>query len=82
MENAIRPFVVRRKSWLFSDTPDGAEATAIVYILMETAKDNNLWLEDYIEHLLTVLPERLADDPMPTLTVYCLGLMACRRVSQ
>ena len=46
----------------FSDTPVDAEATAIVYTLMETAKANNLCLEDYIEHLLTVLPERLADD--------------------
>ena len=59
VENAIRPFVVGRKGWLFSDTPDGAEATAIVYSLMETAKANNLRLEDYTQHLLTVLPERL-----------------------
>ena len=35
---------------------------AIVYTLMETAKANNQRLEDYIEHLLTVLPERLVDD--------------------
>ena len=63
VENAIRPFVVGRKGWLFSDTPAGAEATAIVYTLMETAKANNLRLEDYIEHLLAVLPERLANDP-------------------
>lgn len=62
VENAIRPFVVGRKGWLFSDTPAGAEATAIVYTLMETAKANNLRLEDYIEHLLAVLPERFADD--------------------
>ena len=62
VENAIRPFVVGRKGWLFSDTPAGAEATAIIYTLMETSKANNLRLEDYIEHLLTVLPERLADD--------------------
>ena len=63
VENAIRPFVIGRKGWLFSDTPDGAEATAIVYSLMETAKTNNLRLEDYIEYLLTVMPERLAADP-------------------
>ena len=62
VENAIRPFVVGRKGWLFSDTPAGAEATAIVYTLMETAKANNLRLEDYIEHLLAVLPERFDDD--------------------
>ena len=50
VENAIRPFVVGRKGWLFSDTPDGAEATAIVYSLLETAKANNLRLEDSANH--------------------------------
>lgn len=63
VENAIRPVVTGRKNWLFADTPEGAEALAIVYTLTETAKANNLRLEDYIEHLLTVLPERLAYDP-------------------
>ena len=63
VENAIRPFVVGRNGWLFPDTPEGAEALAIVYTLIETAKANNLGLENYIEYLLTVLPERLADDP-------------------
>ena len=63
VENAIRPFVVGRKGWLFSDTPDGAEATAVIYSLMETAKANRLHLEDYIQYLLTVLPVRLAADP-------------------
>lgn len=38
VENAIRPLVVGRKNWLFSDTPEGAEASAIVYSLIETAK--------------------------------------------
>lgn len=33
------------------------------YSLIETAKVNNLLLEDYIEHLLNVLPDRLASDP-------------------
>ena len=63
VENAIRPFVVGRKGWLFANTPAGAEATAIVYSLIETAKANNLRLEDYVEHLLDVLPDRLASDP-------------------
>ena len=63
VENAIRPVVMGRKGWLFSDTTDGAEATAIVYSLMETAKANNLRLEDYVQHLLTVLPDRFAVDP-------------------
>lgn len=63
VENAIRPVVNGRKNWLFADTPEGAEALAIVYTLMETVKANSLRLEDYIEHLLTVLPERLTADP-------------------
>ena len=60
VENAIRPFVVGRKGWLFADTPQGAEASAIIYSLMETAKANSLRLDDYLLHLLSVLPERVA----------------------
>lgn len=60
VENAICPFVVGRKGWLFSDTPQGAEASAMIYSLMETAKANNLCLDDYLLHLLTVLPGCMA----------------------
>jgi hypothetical protein len=41
-ENAIRPFAVGRKAWLFSDTPKGARASATCYTLVETAKANGL----------------------------------------
>ena len=41
-ENAIRPFTVGRKNWLFADTPKGAQASAIFYSLMESAKANGL----------------------------------------
>ena len=41
-ENSIRPFVLGRKNWLFSGTPEGAEASAALYSLIETAKTNNL----------------------------------------
>ena len=58
VENAIRPFVVGRKGWLFADTPQGAEASAIIYSLMETAKANSLRLDDYLLHLLSIMPER------------------------
>lgn len=62
VENAIRPLVVGRKNWLFSDTPEGADASAIAYSLIETAKANGLNIEQYLLHILTVLPERLAHD--------------------
>ena len=54
-ENAIRPFVIGRKAWLFSDTPAGANASAIIYALVETAKANSIepytWLRLVLEHL-------------------------------
>jgi len=42
VENAIRPFVVGRKAWLFADTVAGAEASANLYSLVETAKANGI----------------------------------------
>lgn len=54
-ENAIRPFVVGRKGWLFADTPAGAHASAVVYSLIETAKANGkepyAWLRFVLEQL-------------------------------
>jgi len=51
-ENAIRPFAVGRRNWLFADTPRGARASATVYSLIETAKANNLEPYDYLHHVL------------------------------
>lgn len=55
-ENAIRPFTVGRKNWLFADTPKGAAASAAVYSLIETAKANNLNVYTYLEYLLLYMP--------------------------
>lgn len=55
-ENAIRPFVVGRKNWLFSGHPRGAEASANIYSLIETAKANGLEPYSYLRHLLENLP--------------------------
>ena len=63
VENAIRPIVVGRKNWLFCDTQAGANASVIVFTVLETAKANGLNPEAYLNHLLTVLPERFAADP-------------------
>lgn len=51
-ERAIRPFTVGRANWHLIDTPKGAEASAIVYSLVETAKANNLKPYEYLELLL------------------------------
>ena len=63
VENAIRPIVVGRKNWLFCDTQAGANASALVFTVLETAKANGLNPETYLNHMLSVLPERFASDP-------------------
>ncbi len=55
-ENAIRPFVVGRKNWLFSGHPRGAEASAAIYSLIETAKANGLQSYFYLRFLFENLP--------------------------
>ena len=55
-ENSIRPFAVGRKNWLFCDTVKGAESSAIVYSLVETAKANGIDPYDYLFYTLSVLP--------------------------
>ena len=51
-ENAIRPFAVGRRNWLFSDTPRGARASATCYSLIETARANGLEPYAYLHHVL------------------------------
>ncbi len=55
-ENAIHPFVLGRKNWLFADTARGAEASARLYSLIETAKANGLEPYAYLRKLFTELP--------------------------
>ena len=56
VENCIRPFVVGRRGWLFSDTPAGAHASAVIYSLVETAKANGVEPYLWLLHVLTALP--------------------------
>ena len=55
-ENAIRPFVVGRKQWLFSASVKGAKASAAFYSIAATAQANGLNIEKYFEHLFRTLP--------------------------
>jgi len=55
-ENAIRPFVVGRKNWLFSQSVAGVKASANLYSLIETAKANALEPYAYLRYLFTRLP--------------------------
>ena len=67
-ENSIRPFTVGRKNWLFNDTPAGANASAVIYSIIETAKANDVNVYQYLIYLLEELPkEELTDDRLETL---------------
>jgi transposase len=56
-ENAIRPFAVGRRNWLFADTSRGAKASATVYSLIETAKANDLEPYAYLCYVLERIGE-------------------------
>ena len=55
-ENSIRPFVLGRKNWLFSGTPEGARASALLYSLIETAKAHKLEPWAYLQYIFEHLP--------------------------
>ncbi len=56
-ENAIRPFVIGRKNWLFCQSMRGASASANLYSVVETAKANGLDPCAYLKHVFTHLPQ-------------------------
>lgn len=62
-ENSIRPFTVGRKNWLFANTPKGAKSSAILYSIIETAKQNDLDPYRYLEYIFTVAPNCDLKDP-------------------
>lgn len=55
-ERSIKPFVIGRKNWLFSNTPRGAKASATIYSIIETAKENGLNPHSYLQFLFERLP--------------------------
>ena len=60
-EQKIRNFTIGRKNWGMVDTKSGAEASAAMYSIVETAKANNLKMYDYLVYLLTELSKIIHD---------------------
>lgn len=58
-ERAIRPFTIGRANWHIIDTIHGAQASAVIYSLVETAKANKLKIYEYLKHLLTEIPKHM-----------------------
>jgi transposase len=67
VENAIRPFVLGRKNWLFSGNPQGAYASTALYSLIETAKANGLEPYWYLRYIFEKLPLASTEDDFPNL---------------
>lgn len=67
-ERSIRPFCLGKKNWVMIDTIQGAEASAIIYSIVETAKANDLKIYDYLKYLLEELPKytKPFDSKLPT----------------
>jgi len=62
-ERSIKPFVIGRKNWLFANTPRGARSSAIIYSIVETAKENGLNPFSYLTYLFELLPNINTKDP-------------------
>ena len=75
-ENAIRPFVVGRKGWLFSDTPAGAEASAVIYSLVQSAKANGVEPYLWLFRVLRDLPAAQTVDDVEALLPWNLNMQA------
>jgi transposase len=70
VENAIRPFVIGRKNWLFSYTENGANSSAAIYSLVETAKANGKEPYKYLTELFEKLPFAKTDEDYEKLLPY------------
>ncbi|KRQ85772.1 Transposase IS66 family protein [Caloramator mitchellensis] len=57
-EREIKPFAIGRKNWLFSNTPQGARASAITYSIIETAKENKLIPFEYLKLCQTLILQK------------------------
>ena len=67
-ERSIKPFVIGRKNWLFSNTTKGAQASSIFYSIIETAKENDLNPYAYLTHVFKTMPnltDGSLDDLLP-----------------
>ena len=78
-ENAIRPFAVGRKNWLFSNSVDGANASAVVYTMVEMAKAHRLNIYGYLKFLLEHRPDKdMTDEQLAELAPWSEKLQSIK----
>lgn len=62
-ERGIKPFVIGRKNWMFSNTTRGAKESGIMYSIVQSAKENGLRVEPYLIHIFESMSQKTAYDP-------------------
>ncbi len=78
-ENAIRPFAVGRKNWLFSSSVEGANASAVVYTMVEMAKAHGLNIYEYLKFLLEHRPSKdMTDEQLAELAPWSEKLQSIK----
>lgn len=78
-ENAIRPFAVGRKNWLFSSSVDGANASAVVYTMVEMAKAHGMNIYGYLKFLLENRPgKNMTDEQLAELAPWSEKLQSIK----
>ena len=81
-ENAIRPFCLGKKNWLFSVSQDGVEASALYYSLIETAKANNINVYKYLWYVLEKAPNISREEDWDQLLPWNISKEALLELSQ
>lgn len=66
-ERGIKPFVIARKNFLFSNTENGAESSAMIFSIIQTAIANGLKAREYLEKLITEIPENPTEEELEKL---------------
>ena len=68
-ERSCKSFVVGRKNWLFSDTHEGADTSALIYSIVETAKANGVNIYHYLKYFLEKTPsDKMSDEELESLS--------------
>jgi hypothetical protein len=75
VENAIRPFAIGRKNWLLSDSQKGADTSAMLYSMIETAKANHIEPYQYLRTVFTKLPQAETLEAIEALLPWNIALL-------
>lgn len=82
-ENSIRPVTIGRKNWLFSDTPEGAQANILYLTIVEMAKAYNLDIYEYLNFLFEQRPDKeMSDDELKRLAPFNESVKELCRIKQ